>query len=764
VRRADGGPLPAGSDVAIAAVDEGLLELLPNNSWKLLDAMMAERSIEVYTSTAEMQVIGRRHFGRKAVASGGGGGRQSARELFDTLLAWHASVALDANGHAHVSIPLNDSLTGFRIVAIADAGDQWFGTGETSIRATQPLMLLSGLPQVLREGDRLRAGFTVRNASAEAQSVTVTAMASNAAGVALPALTPQHVDLKAGEARDLGWDIDVPVGAGTLQWRVDATGTSGDGNSAAQKFSDALIVKVPVNAAIPDRTYQATMMQLDKPLSIPVERPADAVPGHGGIDVTVQNKLAGDLPGVREFFERYPFDCFEQRASIAIGLKDRAAWDALVAQLPAYLDDDGLVRFWPFLTRGDDYLTAYVLSVADAAGYPLPEESRKRMEAGMVGFIEGRVIRYSALPTADLTLRKLTALEALSRRKTGFSAHWLDSLSIEPNLWPTSAVIDWYLIQQRQPALPQRDARMAEAQQILRSRLNFQGTTMNFSTEHADALWWLMVNGDVNANRLVLAMADEPAWKEDMPRIVRGALGRMQRGRWSTTVANTWGTLALDRFSAAFESVPVTGATAMTLGDAVKTEKFAGGSAVQSFTDRMPWPPARADLGLAHSGTGAPWVTISSIAAIPLKQPLSSGYAITRTITPAQQKTAGQWSVGDVARVHLTLNAQSDMTWVAVSDPIPSGATILGRGFGTDSTIATRTERSDDETQPVHEERGNSDYRAFYRYLPKGVVNVEYSVRLNNAGQFELPGTRTEAMYAPEMFGELPGSAWVVVP
>jgi uncharacterized protein YfaS (alpha-2-macroglobulin family) len=30
-------------------------------------------------------------------------------------------------------------------------------------------------------------------------------------------------------------------------------------------------------------------------------------------------------------------------------------------------------------------------------------------------------------------------------------------------------------------------------------------------------------------------------------------------------------------------------------------------------------------------------------------------------------------------------------------------------------------------------------------------------VRLNNAGDFALPATRVEAMYAPEVFGEVPG-------
>ena len=47
-----------GPEVAVAAVDEGLLELMPNDSWKLLDAMMGRRGYEVQTATAQTQVVG----------------------------------------------------------------------------------------------------------------------------------------------------------------------------------------------------------------------------------------------------------------------------------------------------------------------------------------------------------------------------------------------------------------------------------------------------------------------------------------------------------------------------------------------------------------------------------------------------------------------------------------------------------------------------------------------------------------------------------
>jgi alpha-2-macroglobulin len=67
VRTVDGQLPPMGSEVALAAVDEDLLELLPNKSWGLLEAMMGRRGYGVQTATAQMQVVGKRHYGLKAL-------------------------------------------------------------------------------------------------------------------------------------------------------------------------------------------------------------------------------------------------------------------------------------------------------------------------------------------------------------------------------------------------------------------------------------------------------------------------------------------------------------------------------------------------------------------------------------------------------------------------------------------------------------------------------------------------------------------------
>ena len=127
--------------------------------------MMGRRPYQVDTSTAQMEVVGKRHYGLKAMPPGGGGGRRITRELFDTLLLWKATVALDAAGNASVEVPLNDSLTSFRIVAIASGGINMFGTGDTLIQSTQDLMILPGVSPIIRASDTFDAEFTVRNAS-----------------------------------------------------------------------------------------------------------------------------------------------------------------------------------------------------------------------------------------------------------------------------------------------------------------------------------------------------------------------------------------------------------------------------------------------------------------------------------------------------------------------------------------------------------------------------------------------------------------------
>jgi uncharacterized protein YfaS (alpha-2-macroglobulin family) len=749
VRRADGKPLPAGAEIAFAAVDEALLELKPNDSWQLLENMMNPRSLGVTTATAQMQVVGKRHYGRKAAPPGGGGGRQGARELFDTLLLWQGRAALDAQGQAAVEVPLNDSLSAFRLVAIAHAGAGLFGTGSATLRTTQNLLLFSGLPPLVRTGDRYQAQFTVRNATQQSQALVVSARAlpEGAPEFELPA---QQIGLAAGGAHTVRFPVEVPVNARALSYEVTAATADG-------RLRDSLRATQQVLPAVPERIFQATLMQWEKPLALSLAAPAGSAVDRGGVSVSLRANLGEGLDGVREYMSRYPYTCLEQRFSAAVALRDRGRFDALMQDLPSYLDADGLARYFPGDNApGSDTLSAYLLALSHEAGWEIPTESRQRLQGGLSRFAEGRLARDSALPTADLVVRRLAALDALTRVGAATPA-MLGAIAPDLARWPTSALLDWIGVHRRMKDAPARAARIEEGVRALRARMTLSGTSMGFTSERADALWWLMVSGDVNANRALLLMLDDPAWKQELPRWFRGALMRQRNGHWDTTTANAWGVLAAEKFGGMFEAARVTGRSRI---------EFAGSAKQHDWSDpalaelEFPWPEARAKLHIDHAGGGRPWVQVRARAALPLAKPLSAGYDIARSTIVMQRRRDEVLSRGDVLRVRLAIEAGADMSWVVVDDPIPAGATILGTGLGRDAALSTSAAAFDPERAwPAYEERRFDAYRAYFRYLPRGRHIVEYSLRLNNAGRFRLPETRVEAMYAPEVFGAAPNPA-----
>src|SRR5450830_386639 len=756
----DGKPA-AGAEIALAAVDEALLELQPNTSWNLLSAMLQRRSYGIETSTAQMQVIGKRHYGKKATPAGGGGGKSPTRELFDTLLLWKPYVVLDANGRAQIDVPLNDALTAFRIVAVAESGAGLIGTGSASIRSSQDVQVISGLPPLVREGDQFNAMVTVRNTTTRAMQLRLNAKATGATPSATIALQDKDVAIPAGEAREVMWPVVVPADISQLSWEIGAQEQSVSSTSAAK---DAIKFVQRVVPAIPVTVQQATLFQLDKASSMSVAQPADSLPGRGGLNISLKPSLAGGSEGIRKYFVDYPFSCLEQRTSKAIGLRDDAMWQKIVTDLPTYLDADGLAYYFPpsesNARRGSDTLTAYLLAASNEAAYVLPTQSRDKMLDGLAAFVDGKLTRDFWSPKKDLDVRKLAALEALSRYHR-VQPSMLGSIQINPNLWPTSAVLDWIAILQRVTTIPDRDKRLAEADQIIRSRLNYQGTRMGFSDEANDYWWWLMASGDSNANRLVLTMLNNPAWREDMPKLISGAIQRQQRGHWSTTTANVWGSLALEKFSRTFEAEKVAGTTRIVSDAGSNTYAWSGAGAAGGKL-QIPWgTPTPGTLKFTQEGSGKPWITMQSLAAVPLKTAFSSGYRITKTVVPVEQKQKGVYSRGDVLRVTLDIDAQTDMTWVVLNDPIPGGASLLGSGLARDSAITRSGEddgRSRSSAWLAYEERSFEGYRAYYERMPKGRSSITYTVRLNNAGEFSLPPTRVEAMYAPEMFGEIPNA------
>ncbi len=744
VQTPDGKPA-ASADVAFVAVDEALLQLAPNESWKLLDAMMGERPLSVLTSTAQMQVIGKRHYGRKTAEPGGGGGGDLSglnRENFQPVLLWRGRVALDAQGRARVPVPLNDALSSFRLVAIATSGAQYFGTGEASVRTAQDLSIFAGLPPQVRTGDWYAAGFTLRNGSAQPMEVTANVEVSPVVARG----RPLKIMIPAGGAVPVAWNLTAPGAPGTLTWKVTA-------RSADGKAVDVLTARQAVAPAVPIETWAATLARVGADTTIPIAPPVGFIPGMGSVELMLTDTLAPPMAGVRDYMAAYPYTCFEQRLSRAVVLGDTGAWTRLAGEMPTYVDGDGLLRYFPGDMPGSEALTAYVLSLTAEAGLPIPDGPRGRMIEALKAVLDGRLRREDY---GDVRLQRVAAFAALARQGAANPA-MLGQLGIAASEMPTASLADYMAALGKVPGLANAPGLRTQAEAVLRTRLVYEGSRLDLS-DAAASPWWLMSSGDEASIKALVAVLGRPGWDDEAPKMMAGVALRQQRGHWDTTTANAWGTIAARRFAGVYPAEAIAGITTASLGTRTVSRRWPLALDQRSFG--LPLPAAPTPLRLSQSGGAGPWAMVSLKAAVPLTQPLNAGYRMTKSVAVVQARTKGRLTRGDVVRVTIDVEASAERNWVVVSDPIPAGATIVG-GMANQSAMLAQ-DNGGEGVQPSYIERGNDAWRGYFAWVPRGRFTVSYTMRLNGVGRLQLPPTRVEAMYSPAIRAALPNAPVVV--
>jgi uncharacterized protein YfaS (alpha-2-macroglobulin family) len=194
---------------------------------------------------------------------------------------------------------------------------------------------------------------------------------------------------------------------------------------------------------------------------------------------------------------------------------------------------------------------------------------------------------------------------------------------------------------------------------------------------------------------------------------------------------------------------------------------------------RFALPSRPTPLLLSHSSQPGPWATVAVRAAVPLITPDFAGYRISRKVTFVERKRPGQLSRGDVLRISITVEARVDRNWVVIEDPIPAGSSIIGDSHGADSAyggsgapagggqsslLASEANRDANIAVAGYVERGFDAWRGYFGWWPQGTATTEYVVRINTPGRFQMPPTRVEAMYSPEIHGALPNRPLVVAP
>ena len=172
VKDAQGNPL-ANAGVTLYAEDEGTLQIrgykLPDPASHFYTDTAPCHSLRTYSSLFQIsgEAFQTSMLGNKGVFIGGGDDdgdvevTPTVRENFTPCAVWLANIKTDTQGRFSAEYTNPDTLTRYRVMAVAAAGTDKFGSGQTSYEVNKAVMLEPAAPAAAAEGDDLFIPVTV---------------------------------------------------------------------------------------------------------------------------------------------------------------------------------------------------------------------------------------------------------------------------------------------------------------------------------------------------------------------------------------------------------------------------------------------------------------------------------------------------------------------------------------------------------------------------------------------------------------------------
>jgi len=227
------------------------------------------------------------------------------REYFPETLLWHPELVTDSQGRAHVSFPLADNITTWKLSVIASNQNGELGTATKEIRAFQPFFVEHDPPRFLTAGDEISLPVVLRNYLDHDLKVSVQ-MKPEDWFTPLGSMTAS-ANVRSGDSASEVFHFRAvnPIQEGKQE--VTAIGA---------EASDAISRTVTVRPNGEQQTA-STSQVFDDAVSLEVRIPDAAIPGSYEATLKIYPNLSAHVfESIEAILER-PYGCAEQTISSA---------------------------------------------------------------------------------------------------------------------------------------------------------------------------------------------------------------------------------------------------------------------------------------------------------------------------------------------------------------------------------------------------------------------------------------------------------------
>jgi uncharacterized protein YfaS (alpha-2-macroglobulin family) len=738
-----------GSVVTVAAVDEGILQLIAQQTADPFEFFYRKLALAVNSFDTFSLLLPEVPL-EAAAEEGGGFGEAGLAQYVRTegirrvepVAFWSGPVETDPDGHAEVSFELPEFQGALRLMAVALKNDE-FGSSERLTRVRDPLVLLPTLPRILSFGERLEVPVTLRNDTGRRGPFAVSVELEGPADVVGEALATVEVD--DGAESTHYFSIRTGETEGEIGFAFQATGAGEVARATG---------RVGVRADLPPQAFESSGSLTDATTEVAVAVPVDFRAG------TVNRELRiGPLPlvqfaGKLADLNRYPYGCLEQTISQAfpqIYLADLAAQfdpelldpdnrygrpedhvqEALRKVARLQLGDGGFA-LWPGYAVYHPWTSVYAAHFvveAERAGYPVASHTRD----SALDFLAGRVRAKSVYSSQELK-RTVYALYVLARAGQADPAT-MDFLRDKHSerMRPESRALlaAAYAAIGNPRAVDELLARIGEVAEVERQTgANFDSTIRNRAL-------------------LLLALLDAAPDSSLVPELVDRLARDATTSPYWTTQESGFAFLALGQFfRQQAERPPYKGA--VYLGD--RKVGMVSSEETAVFRDLEAGAPLRIEMEPGYEAGAAFYSLITR--GVPVDedfQPLSAGLEIERAYLDREGDLVDLDRIrqGDLLVVRTRVRSLSGpVENIVIQNRLPSGLEVENPRLETTESLPWVTDAAQG---PAYLDL-RDDRILLFADLPANSWQSYYAlVRAVAPGTFRLPPAQAEAMYNPAL-------------
>lgn len=753
-----GAPVPD-AEVILYAVDEGVLSLTDYMDPDPFAFFYKPRGLGVHSGISLPDLLTEdpeeMHYHNKGYL-GGGGGIERVRSRFQSCAFWNATLRTDATGRITASFPAPDSMTRYRVIAVAHTADSRFGHARSAFSVSKPLMIEPALPRFANITDRLVARAVVMNQTAVAGDVLVTLDLDD---TARSGDGGRHLSRKIPVAAGGSSVVEFPVtlvGPGSAIWIWKARFA----DAGAESFTDAVRSTLPVGHVAPllreilpgrVRTTETNLLSRASP---------QLLAGTGSLTVTLANTRLVELGETISQLLHYPYGCAEQTGSSLLPwilLRDSPALRPVLDRMTNDVEQairSGMERFismqtpsgglgyWPHAQEPMLWASAYggmVLALAQRHGVTVPQPEFDRLLKYLAGAL--REIPRGTESASDLCL----SLYALALAGKAEPAYHEALFNLREHLDPEDrALLALTILESDGPKTMAEELLRAPTHAVATPESGFGCSARRQAIQ---LMAWCRLNPDA-------AQVDS---------IVEDLMREQKEAHWGTTQGNAWALLALIEYARIVEGTRSPAAGTLRLGD-------------QSFPFQLDASHATFQKDVPLGGSSpAPSVTLLN----PQAQRLYSSIEIEVRPQAAQQPRQNNGfgivrryerlddtngvhdldglRVGDRVLVTLLLHVDAPARYVVVDDPLPALFEAVNPAFKTQQTDARRTPVSTSGASSYwcddfHELRQDR-VLFFSNEVSPGDYTLCYLARVRAAGTVTAPSVKIEEMYHPNRRG-----------